>query len=174
MKKITLTLFIVLLAGAAIAQPAPRSRHDRPDFDRPPREMLEGFRLFKLTEELELSEEQTAKIYPLIAEMNKERDENHEAVEAKLKALKEMLAQDKVDARASAEAAMEIHAMRGEWMQRHHAMQAELLDLLDDGQKAKYVLFDKQFDRHLRGVKERIHDRFDEDRPARPGPSRRR
>ncbi len=169
MRKLTLTLLVVLIAGAAFAQPPGIKgwRGDRDDH-RPPREMLEAFRLFKLTEELELSEEQTTKIYPLLAEANNDREKGHEAIQEKMKELRELLDEEKVDEKKAAKLAMDIHEMRGEFHEKNHAAQTKLLELLDDGQKAKFMLFEQRFERHLRDVKERVHDRFGGDR--RPGP----
>lgn len=164
MRKITLGMLIVLIAGTAMAQPGRDSRHERPDFDRPPREMLDGFRLFKLTEELGLNEDQTAKIYPLLAGMNREFEKQQEVVQAKVKELRSLLAEDKMDTHKAAGLAMDIHRLRGEISDRHHAIQGKVLDLLDDEQKATYVLFDQMFDRHLREVKERMHERFGDKR----------
>jgi len=167
MRKIALTLLIVLVAGTVLAQPpGPRSWRGDRDFDRPPKEMIEGFRLFKLTEELELTEEQTAKIYPLLAEMNKDRDRQREAMQEKMKRLRDMLDDEKIDARKAADLAMEIHKSRLEMLESQHAKQTKLLSLLSDEQKAKYMLFDQMFDRHLRNVKERMHERFGWDGPG--------
>jgi len=152
---------LILIAGLALAQPpGPRPWMGGQDFDRPPQEMLEGFRLFKLTEELGLSEEQTAKIYPLLAEMNKQRDEHREAMREKMKQLRDLVDGDKSDTRKAAKLAMEIHDLHMEMFKGKHAKQGQLLDLLDDGQKAKYILFDQMFERHLKDVKERMHERF--------------
>jgi len=168
MRKITLALLIVLIGGAALAQPGPGKWHDRPDMDRPPGEMIEGFRLFKLTEELQLTEEQTVNVYPLIAEMNRQRDKSHEAIDAKMRELRALLDGDKADMRKAAGLAMDIHKMRGEQAMEHHAAQGKLLGLLSEEQKARFVLFEQMFNRHLREVKERMRERFDGDGPGRP------
>ncbi|MBC8366068.1 periplasmic heavy metal sensor [bacterium] len=171
MRKITLTLIIVLMAGAAFAQPPGRkSWRGENESERPPREMIEAFRLFKLTEELELTEEQTTKIYPILAELNNSREESQKAMREKMKELRDLLDEEKVDDRSAAKLALEIHDMRYENHEAHHKVQTRIMDLLDDGQKAKFVLFDQMFERHLHNVKERMHDRRDgEGRPGPPG-----
>jgi Spy/CpxP family protein refolding chaperone len=183
MRRIIFTLLIILVASAAFAQPrGPRSWHGEGDFDRPPKEMVEAFRLFKLTEELELTESQTVKIYPLLAQTNKERESQHEALQAKMKELRDLLDEEKVDDRKAAKLAMEIHNERMEVQARQHQMRSELLDLLDDEQKAKFIIFEHGFQSHLRGVKERMHERFDGERGnfdkerkrSKNGPPRRR
>ncbi len=169
MRKITLTLIIVLMAGAALAQPpGGKSWRGENEFDRPPREMIEAFRLFKLTEELILTEEQTTKIFPMLAELSNAREENQETLREKMKELRDLLDEDKVDERSAAKLALEIHDMRYENHEAHHKTQTRIMDVLDDEQKAKFVLFEQSFERHLRSVKERMHDRKDGDR--RPGP----
>jgi len=157
------------MAGAAFAQPrGGKSWRGESELDRPPREMIEAFRLFKLTEELELTEGQTTKIYPMLAELSKDREESQKAMRIKVKELRELLDEEKIDERSAAKLALEIHDMRYENHEAHHSVQTRIMELLDDGQKAKFVLFDQMFERHLRSVKERMHDRQDGKR--RPGP----
>ena len=81
MKKLILTATLIMVAGLAFAQPGHRGM-DRPwrHGDQQPREMVQSFRLFKLTETLNLTEDQTVKIFPLIANMNEQREEQQFAM----------------------------------------------------------------------------------------------
>lgn len=162
MKKLILTATLIMVAGLAFAQPGHRGM-DRPwrHGDQQPREMVQSFRLFKLTEALNLSEDQTVKIFPLIASMNAQREEQQETMQEKMKELRDLLGEDKVNSRKASALAVEIHEMRGEMQARMHDHQSQLLDLLDDEQKAEFILFEHQFERHLRGLKDRMHHRGD-------------
>ena len=170
MKKLILTATLIMVAGLAFAQPGHRGM-DRPwrHGDQHPREMVQSFRLFKLTEALNLSEDQTVKIFPLIADMNQQHEEAQEAMQEKMKELRELLGEDKVNTRKASALALQIHEMRGEMQAKMHDHQGQLLDLLDDEQKAEFMLFNHQFDKHLRGLKERMHHHGDGDGPGRFG-----
>jgi len=175
MKKLTLITLMLLVAVAAFAGPGFRGKDGPWRHGENPREMVQSFKLFKLTEFLDLSEEQTTKIYPLMADMNKEMDEHREAMREKMQELRKALKDDDVSDREAARLAMEIHDMRGEQHEAMHEMQGKLMDLLDDEQKAKFVVFESRFEDHVRGIKERMHDRRgDGDGPGRKGRDPRR
>jgi Spy/CpxP family protein refolding chaperone len=158
MKKLTLITLILLVAGAALAQPGFRGK-DRPwRQGEHPREMVESFKLFKMTEFLDLSEEQTTKVFPLMADMSKAQEQHREAMREKMQELRKMLRDEDASDREAARLALEIHDLRGEIHARMHEMQGDLMDLLDDEQKAQYIVFENRFEDHVRGLKERMHE----------------
>ena len=191
MKLIAPILLALLMAAPALGQPwcgqgsalphceAPAFRGDGPgpgpggpggpgDWrEGPPRKMVEGFRLYKLTEFLELSEDQTEKVYPRIAEMNRLHDEHREQMQAKMKELETLVNEEK--AGEAAKLAMEIHKLRGDFQALMHGKQGELMKLLSDEQQAKYILFEQRFEGHLQGVAGRMRERLGEHREGRPG-----
>lgn len=177
MKKLTLITLMLLVAVAAFAQPGFRGKDHPWRQGQHPREMVESFKLFKMTEFLDLSEEQTTKIFPLMADMNRERDEHREAMQEKMKELREMLKDEDASDSKAAQLAMEIHKMRGEQHEAMHAMQGKLMGLLDDEQKAKFIVFESRFGDHVRGLHERMNNRRDGDgdgRSKRGGEAKRR
>jgi hypothetical protein len=121
-------------------------------------EMVEAFRLYRLTEYLELTETQTAKVYPKLAEMQRVREEHMEAVQAKMDALAEMLEADKVQADKAAAQAREIRDLQNEHFTRMHALESDLMGMLDQVQQAKYVIFESHFQKHLNRVARRLED----------------
>lgn len=126
-------------------------------FDGEAREAMEAFRLFKLTEYLELSEEQTSKIYPRMAAINKLRDEQRETTQAKVDELEDLVKNDRI--KKAAKLARELNESRWEHMQLLHEKEQEIFELLSDEQQARFVLFQKQFRGHLRNVKEKMKHR---------------
>jgi len=158
---LTLATLLLTLAVSAMAQPAaPRARRDA---ERPwqgkqnPREMTEAFRLYKMTEYLELTEEQTAKLFPRMAATRKAHEEGMDKVRDKMKELRQLVKTEKWS--EGAKLAEEIHALRGEQMRKHHEAMNDLMRLLTDEQRAKFALFDQRFQGHLQRVGERMHSR---------------
>lgn len=190
MKKLALSLLILLAAFPAFAQhwqdsPGPRCENpahwegSRGHMERgmrgehrdgPPQKMVEAFRLYKLTEYLELSEDQTEKIYPRLAELNRLHDEHREQMREKMKELRSLLEDEKT--KQAAKLAEEIHDLRGELRATLHEKQGEIMSLLDEEQRAKYVLFEARFEKHLKQVARRLHGRHSEQKGEKmhPGP----
>ncbi len=155
-RMIFLTTLLLMLTGTlALAQP---SRGERPwRQQRNPEEMTEAFRLYKMTEYLELTEEQTARIYPQIAAMKKGREEHREQMRAKMKELRELVEEEKWS--KAAKLGDELHAMKETQMTAAHEAHGELLKMMSDEQRAKFMLFEQRFNRHLRRVGERMKGR---------------
>ena len=153
---LTLAAFLLMAAATAMAQPGPRRAGERPWRGKQnPREMTEAFRLYKMTEYLELSEEQTAKLFPRLAAARKAQEEGMGKVQEKMKELHQLV--KKEDWAKGAKLAEEIHALRGEQMRKHHEAMGDLMKLLTDEQRAKFALFDQRFQGHLQRVGERMH-----------------
>jgi Skp family chaperone for outer membrane proteins len=121
-------------------------------------QMVEAFRLYRLTEYLALTETQTAKIYPKLAEMQRVREEHMEAMREKMDALAEMLEADKVQADKAAGQAREIRDLQSEHFTRMHALEGDLMGMLDQEQQAKYVIFESHFQKHLNRVARRLEN----------------
>ncbi len=155
---LTLAALLLAVAATAMAQPAPCRADERPWRGKQnPREMTEAFRLYKMTEYLELSEEQTAKLFPRMAAVRKAQQEGMDKVREKMKELRQLV--KKEDWAKGAKLAEEIHAMRGEQMRKHHEAMGDLMKLLTVEQRAKFALFDQRFQGHLQRVGERMHAR---------------
>lgn len=163
---LSLTLAALLLAAATVAMAQPRGPRgpkapcapERPwQGKHNPREMTEAFRLYKLTEYLELTEDQTAKLFPRMAAARKVHEEGMDNVREKMKELRRLVKTEKWS--EGAKLAAEIHAMRGEAMQKHHEAMGDLMKLLTDEQRAKFALFEQRFQGHLQRVGERMHAR---------------
>jgi Spy/CpxP family protein refolding chaperone len=170
---LTLAALLLTLAVSAMAQPdAPRARRggERPWRGKhSPREMTEAFRLYKMTEYLALTEEQTAKLFPRMAATRKAHEEGMDKVRDKMKELRQLVKTEKWS--EGAKLAEEIHALRGEQMRKHHEAMNDLMRLLTDEQRAKFALFEQRFQGHLQQVGERMHARAPRapGAPGRPG-----
>lgn len=158
MKRITvLSALLILLIGSAVAmaQP-PHGKRGAPGWrqHRNPKEMTEAFRLYKMTEYLELSEEQTAKIFPRLAAIKKQQEEHMERMKATMKDLRELVKEEEWT--KAAKLAEEVHAMKAEHMAAMLKAHGDLATLLSDEQRAKFMLFEHRFSRHLKQMGERM------------------
>lgn len=155
MKRTTPLLALLILMATAVVALAQPPRGERPwRQHKNPREMTEAFRLYKLTEYLELSEDQTAKIFPLIAAHKKAREEGREAMNEKMDSLRELVDEEKWG--EAAKLADAIQDLRAEHMKRMQKEQSELRKLLSDEQRAKFALFDQRWDLHLKEMGEKV------------------
>lgn len=157
MKRTIILAALLLMITSTLALAKPQRGEHPWRGQRNPKEMTEAFRLYKMTEYLELTEEQTAKIYPRIAAMKNEREEHGKQVKAKMKELRELVKEEKWS--KAAKLADALHEMREQQMTAAHAAHGELMELMTDEQRAKFMLFDQRFNRHLRQVGEKMKGR---------------
>ncbi|MCP4550014.1 MAG: hypothetical protein GY835_26445 [bacterium] len=188
MKKITLSILLILMASLAFAQPG-TSKSDQastcfaqggpgrggdgppmggPGFEGRAKEKMEAFRLFKMTEYLELTEDQTAKLFPRMAKINKVRDEFWTTTKAQLTELEELVKNDRI--KKAANLANEIHNARWEHEKEIRDLEMEIYELFTGEQQARYILFQTKFRKHLKGVQQKMNRRHMDGPPPRRGP----
>ncbi len=148
---LALTVGLVLLGLSlypAVSQAEPQ-RHARM------RENIVNLMLLRMTEVLELTEEQTAKIYPFFIRMERERTEIHRQIQEHMQALK-MLAQeenpDKTELRARIE---KIKGLRGSLREKDAEVENHMEQNLALVQQAKFLMFVDAFYRDLQDKLER-------------------
>lgn len=146
----TLILTALCLMMIAPVSDARRAKRGKAWEGRPPREAIEAFRLYKLTEYLELDEDMAAKVYPRLAAIDAKRDEFAKARREMMKELREMMSKDKPNYSKAAGLAEKIRGLRIENHQRMEQLHDELFGLFNDEQKAKFVLFQTRFERRLK------------------------
>lgn len=165
-------LIVVLLAAGALPlagqeRPAPPAREplllDRTPGPPPPIERLESLRLERLQEALDLTDEQTATLRRELGENRAAMREAFERQHAAMEALRESLKDEPVDQASLRRALADVEAARAEMERRRERQMAELGRTLSVEQRAKFLLFNRQFDARLRELVERRRA------PASPG-----
>jgi Spy/CpxP family protein refolding chaperone len=148
-----LLLAFGLTAGFAAAQPGPgagpRAREIRRN--------LHTLRLVRMTEALELSDEQTARIFPVLNRVEKEKAGLQQRISDQVRELRARL--EKSGAGDEAELLAAVRAVRGlrEDVARKDAELEAFLDAeLSPVQKARYILFSVDFYRRLGERLERL------------------
>jgi len=153
MKKTTiLILSLVILAGLAFAS----AQDDALQRRQKVREDLVTLRLLRLTQALDLTEEQAAKIYPSINRIEKEKMDIQKRMSADIRDLRSM-----VNGPTSKESDIEIkyknvRAARQSIKDKDAELDEFLEKNLTSIQKAKYLLFQIEFFRVLNDSMDRV------------------
>ena len=147
-------LFLFLISGLAYTQPLPRKRV---------REQIETIRMWKLTEALNLSQEQSMRFFPLFNQWERERhqldlERNRFLDELKLVLKRERPKEKEI--RTLLERLEENRVRRGEGQKDFWLQASKILTLR---QRAEYLIFQRDFERRIReiikGIRERQRER---------------
>lgn len=151
-KKRIVVLAVILLFWVSLAS-AQWPRQERSIRERI-RENINYLRLLRMTEMLELNEEQTAKIYPAANRIEKERKEITRKMEEEIRALRDLLRDENPDKQGIARKVRAIKEMRRSVQDKELELEAVVEESLNDIQKAKYLIFMVDF---YRGLGEKLN-----------------
>jgi len=165
----TCLLAALLILGPSAAQTQegppsgdPHHGHMGPPHGGPPamgmspelQETLQLYLVFRLTEELELTDEQALKLMPLVKEREKARWEHFQRQADLQKELAALLEdEEKSDAEIS-NTLTTLRELKRELHQREGQLNLEIAALLSTRQHARFVLFQQQFHNEIR---QRVH-----------------
>ncbi|MDP8207444.1 MAG: Spy/CpxP family protein refolding chaperone [Candidatus Electryonea clarkiae] len=142
-----ITLLVLLFAFSAFSQPG---MEPGPKNDRRVRERIQSMKIWKLTETLELTEEQSARFFPRFREFEKEIKGIEDKIHENIEALREVVKagnDDKID---------ELIARHEKLTQSMHDKNKELInnstDILSKNQQAKLVIFQHRFPKRMREI----------------------
>ncbi len=134
------TLLLTIIIPLLFAQPSD---------DQDPRAVIEKIRIWRLTQELDLSTEQTAMLFPKLNELRKIEKTYYEQKRLILVQLKDLL-----DRRASDEELTVVlsrhQAMNRQKIEMQIAKMAEIKKILTPVQQARYLIFEDEFSREIR------------------------
>ncbi len=130
------------------------------------RENISTLYLLRLTQALELSEDQTSRLFPVLTRIEREKAESQRRMNADLLALREALARPAEDEGRLLELVLRIREERRAIRQKDEETEAALEKVLSPVQKARYLIFTVEFYRALGHQLERA-------RQLKPGVKRR-
>ena len=113
------------------------------------RENIHRLRLLRMTEALELTEEQTAAIYPAASRAEKAKTEILRQLNRGMRDLRERLREDNPDEAAISEIVKSLRELRTEMQAKDKEFEDFLDAQLTPLQKAKYLIFSAEFYRGL-------------------------
>ncbi|MBC8213024.1 MAG: hypothetical protein ISR90_06095 [Candidatus Marinimicrobia bacterium] len=145
MKILKLTMLLVIIS-VAVAQPGHKP---------PGRENIEIMKKWKLTEYLNLTEEQAEKFFPRLNEMENRLKDINEKKKTLTKELNNMSERDDVKNKRINQIIDEIYELEVDKLKVRKTHFKNIDDILSTEQKAKYTVFEKKF-------KKRMKDQFRE------------
>lgn len=158
---------LLLAAGAAAQSPAgrhgPRSLESAPD----DMQSFESVKLWRMTQALDLNEEQTAKVFPKLHQLQKERRQFRLSYRAMMQELAAMVRDPQVQESLLTKKMEQIEKAEQAFRDFERKNHQEIKTLLNPVQQAKLILFREKFDRDLRQILREIREQKG------PPPSRR-
>jgi predicted PilT family ATPase len=113
------------------------------------RENINKLRLLRMTEVLELTEEQTAKIYPAYYRVEKEKRDIIQTLNREISDLKSLLGETSAKQDQIASKVKAIRGLKNDLLQKDQEFEAFLEKNLTETQNAKYLIFSVEFYRNL-------------------------
>ncbi|MDH7512404.1 MAG: hypothetical protein QHH14_05590 [Clostridiales bacterium] len=146
-------LFVVLSLVFSFSPLTPQDPGQEPANRERIRENIHRLRLLRMTEALELSEEQTARIYPAATRIEREKAALSMKMGKEIRDLRAMLRGETVDEQKLADKVRSIKELRKAILERDQEFEAMLEENLNEVQKARYVIFALDF---YRGLAEKL------------------
>jgi hypothetical protein len=173
MKKTWLVLALIiglgLSGGQLLAQPTPPPQGEERPMNQERREELreriELIWMWKLTEELELTKEEGAKLFPLLSTYEKKKWELREKKRQIVQTLKQMIA----DGSSEGDLKRQIRSLEDNERARNKAeaeVFSEIAKILSVEKQAKYIVFQEYFRHEIHGLIKKA--RHEERAPRRP------
>ena len=116
-----------------------------------PIETIENLKIWRLTEELDLSEEQSAKIFPKWKKLKELKEKRREEREKEIEKLSELLAKKAKDDEIKKQVAL-IKEKDKKHREECEKLEEEIFSLLTPVQQAKYLLFHLNFEARIKGM----------------------
>lgn len=147
-------LVLILVAGFGMYS----SAEPPEDIERPSskeqmekvRKRIETLRMWRLTEALNLDEKTSTQVFPLVGKYDKKRTEIEQSLRSSMKELRKSLKENREG---------NLKSILDKIEENHKALQrikeeewAELKKIFTIEQQARFILFQQEFDREIRGI----------------------
>ena len=113
------------------------------------RENIHRLRLLRMTEALDLSEDQAAKVYPAASRLEKEKAGILKAIESEMEVLRDLLEEKSPDEAKLSAGIAKVKDLRQSLQEKDRQFEDFLEQSLSPVQRAKYVLFSAEFYRRV-------------------------
>ncbi len=143
-----LSILLCLLLLSSILSAA--IQDDQPQNRRGAREKMRTLWLLRMTRVLELTEEQTAKVFPIVSRIEKEKSEIYKQIGKQVRELRLILNEEDPDQGDLKNKINKIKELRNLIKKKDEELEARLEENLTLIQRAKYLMFAASFYRDLR------------------------
>ena len=143
-----LSILLCLLLLSSILSAA--IQDDQPQNRRRARENMRTLWLLRMTRVLELTEEQTAKVFPIVSRIEKEKNEIYQQIGKQVRELRLILREEEPDQNDLKNKINEIKELRNLIKKKDEELEARMEENLTLIQRAKYLMFAVNFYRDLR------------------------
>jgi len=152
LKRLFSFIFCLLLVSSIFLTAfAEDQKRDRKEI----RENINTLRLLRMTQALDLTEEQAAKIFPALNRIEKEKRGIQREIGLKLKELRLILAKEKQEEQEIENAIQELKELRNALKSQDAELEKIVEENLTVVQRAKYLIFSVDF---YRGLREKIDE----------------
>ncbi len=143
-----LSILLCLLLQSSILSAAVQD--DQPQNRRRARENMRTLWLLRMTRVLELTEEQTAKVFPIVSRIEKEKSEIYQQIGKQVRELRLILREEKPDQNDLKNKINKIKELRNLIKEKDEELETRMEENLTLIQRAKYLMFAANFYRDLR------------------------
>ncbi len=149
-----LSILLCLLLLSSILSAAVQD--DQPQNRRRARENMRTLWLLRMTRVLELTEEQTAKVFPIVSRIEKEKSEIYQQIRKQVGELRLILREEELDQNDLKNKINKIKELRNLIKKKDEELEARMEENLTLIQRAKYLMFASNFYRDLRNNLDRV------------------
>ena len=157
-----LSILLCLLLLSSILSAA--LQDDQPQNRRRARENMRTLWLLRMTRVLELTEEQTAKVFPIVSRIEKEKSEIYKQIGKQVRELRLILREEEPDQDDLKNKINKIKELRNLIKKKDEELEARMEENLTLIQRAKYLMFVVNFYRDLRGNLDRARNQRERQR----------
>jgi Spy/CpxP family protein refolding chaperone len=137
-------LFVIGLLGCLVFAQGPPDKDD-------PREIIEKVRMYRLTQELDLTTEQAVKFFPKLNEIRKSEQKFFEERLEIIKELRELLKDSSADKELTT-VIDRFKTIQDERQRVQGKTMDEIREILSPQQQARFLIFQEEFEREIREV----------------------
>jgi len=146
--KCILSILLCLFLLSSILSAA--IQDDQPQNRRRARENMRTLWLLRMTRVLELTEEQTAKVFPIVSRIEKEKSEIHLQIRKHVGDLRLILREEEPDQKELKNKINKMKELRNMIKKKDEELEARMEENLTLVQRAKFLMFSANFYRDLR------------------------
>ncbi len=166
-KTLVKTIILVLASCLLLAQEPPpkplkpplaEEEEFLPPERREPVEAIETIRLWRLTEELKLNEDQTAKLFPKLRGIREMREDFEKARLKKLGELAELLTK-RVKPEELKKKITELKELEKKFREKEETIRKEIESILSPEQFARFLIFQEKFEGRIRRLLKDIREK---------------